>query len=155
MVHNGSIYHGHWANQIPGIALYNDTVFNNKYCTCWTVPMAPLSQSGDRSLTSCPPTITWPWTGSYRRSSNEPRVLFPEPLGPTTAVTDPAGTSRSSPRKIGISDRDGYAKCTSLNWIPLFKSCMSGRRPPNVKQITSKEIRTYSKVQNYSYSDFH
>lgn len=75
--------------------------------TWWTVPTAPLSQSGDRDFTSCPPTITWPWSGSYRRRSNDPNVLFPDPLGPTTAVTDPAGTSKLSPWKIGMSDRDG------------------------------------------------
>ena len=100
--------------------------------------MELLSQSGDRVVTSWPPMITCPCSGSYSRNNKLPRVLFPEPLGPTTAVTDPAGTVRCSPLKMGTSERDGYAKCTFLNSMPLFRSVKGGVSPPKSRTTEDK-----------------
>ena len=57
-------------------------------------------------------------------------MLFPEPLGPTTAVTELAGTARFNLLKIGTSGREGYVKWTSLNSIPPSKSADGGTSPP-------------------------
>ena len=46
---------------------------------------------------SVPPRVTRPALGSRNRSSTMARVVFPAPLGPTTATRRPAGTVRSIP----------------------------------------------------------
>lgn len=48
-----------------------------------------------------------PASGSYSLSSSETRVDFPDPLGPTTAMMLPAGTSRLRFWKMGASLRVG------------------------------------------------
>lgn len=48
-----------------------------------------------------------PAPGSYSRSRRETTVDLPEPLGPTSAVTDPAGMERLKSRNTGTSGRVG------------------------------------------------
>lgn len=60
-------------------------------------------------------TETIPETGSYSRSKRDTIVDFPVPLGPTRAITEPAGMERLKSLKIDVSGRVGYANSTSLN----------------------------------------
>ena len=52
---------------------------------------------------SAPSTRTSPSVGSYSRAISATRLVFPEPVGPTSATVRPASTSRS------MSARDGSA----------------------------------------------
>lgn len=60
-------------------------------------------------------TQTIPEIGSYSRSRRDTIVDFPEPLGPTRAITEPAGMERLKSLKIDTSGRVGYANSTFLN----------------------------------------
>lgn len=60
-------------------------------------------------------TETIPEIGSYSRSRRDTIVDFPAPLGPTRAITEPAGMERLKSLKIDVSGRVGYANSTSLN----------------------------------------
>lgn len=56
-----------------------------------------------------------PEIGSYSLSRRDTIVDFPAPLGPTRAITEPAGMERLKSLKIDVSGRVGYANSTSLN----------------------------------------
>lgn len=60
-------------------------------------------------------TQTIPEIGSYSLSRRDTIVDFPVPLGPTRAITEPAGMERLKSLKIDVSGRVGYANSTSLN----------------------------------------
>ena len=61
----------------------------------------PISSSWPISRTSTPPTRTWPESTSQKRATRFARVDLPEPLGPTTAHTVPAGISSETLRNAG------------------------------------------------------
>src|SRR5207244_1498063 len=46
--------------------------------------------------TSAPSRSTAPELTSYSREISDTRLVFPEPVAPTTAIVRPAGTSRST-----------------------------------------------------------
>lgn len=56
-----------------------------------------------------------PEIGSYSLSRRDIIVDFPVPLGPTRAITEPAGMERLKSLKIDVSGRVGYANSMSLN----------------------------------------
>lgn len=60
-------------------------------------------------------TQNTPEIGSYSLSRRDTIVDFPVPLGPTRAITEPAGMERLKSLKIDVSGRVGYANSTSLN----------------------------------------
>lgn len=80
-----------------------------------------------------------PASESYSLSSNETSVDFPDPLGPTTAMMVPAGTSRLRFWKIGASLRAGYAKETSQNSNLPF-SWSGGRIRPSVDESRNRNL---------------
>ena len=52
-----------------------------------------------------PSSSTAPRSASSRAESRRSRLVLPAPLGPTTAVTEPAPISRSRSTRAGRSDR--------------------------------------------------
>ena len=70
---------------------------------CWvTTPTAARSCCRSRSSTSTPPTRTVPGAGSTARETSEASVDLPEPVRPTSASVDPAGTARSTSRSANV-----------------------------------------------------
>ena len=61
----------------------------------------PINSSWLISRTSTPPTRTWPESTSQKRATRFASVDLPEPLGPTTAHTVPAGISSETSRNAG------------------------------------------------------
>ena len=55
--------------------------------------------SAGTAVTSVPSRWTVPASGSRKRNRTEASVLLPDPLGPTTAIRRPGGTSRSTPSR--------------------------------------------------------
>ena len=73
-------------------------------------PTIPITECSHRALsieTSTPSSVTAPSSGSYACSKRRNTVLFPEPLAPTIAVTEPALAFRVRPRSTGRSGRVG------------------------------------------------
>lgn len=84
------------------------------------------------------PCCHLPESGSYSRSRSETTVDFPEPLGPTSAVTDPDGMERLKSRNTDTSGRAGYAKCTFLNSRAPWKVFSSNIFPSETQEGTQK-----------------
>ena len=65
------------------------------------LPTIRLRDPISTSSTGTPATSTLPPPASRRRSTRASRVDLPEPVIPSTATVPPAGTSRSTPSRIG------------------------------------------------------
>ena len=73
-------------------------------------PTVPITECSHRLLTvemSTPSSVTAPSSGWYARSSRANTVLFPEPLAPTSAVTELGLAVRVKPRSTGRPGRVG------------------------------------------------
>lgn len=79
-----------------------------------------------------------PELGSYNRSRSETTVDFPEPLGPTSAVTDPDGMERLKSWNTDTSGRAGYVKCTFLNSRAPWKVFSSNTIPSETQEGRQK-----------------
>ena len=73
-------------------------VVSNRKPSWGTIRTARRRSSGDASRRSTPPTRTRPAVGSASRASSFTKVVFPEPVSPTTATEAPAGSTTSIPR---------------------------------------------------------
>jgi hypothetical protein len=65
--------------------------------SCGTAPTSRASAARFHSPSRRPANRTAPAVGSSVPSSSRSSVLLPDPLGPSTAVTPPAGTSSVTP----------------------------------------------------------
>lgn len=70
------------------------TEIPSSWRSCSTVPTVARRTDSSISRTSTPPMLIEPESASRKRASSAARVDLPEPEGPTTAVTLPAGTLR-------------------------------------------------------------
>src|SRR6478672_1306266 len=70
------------------------------------------------SRTSTPSMVTRPAVTSYRRGTSPVRIVFPEPVAPTSATVSPGATSRLTSRSTSSSGASGNAKstCSRRRW---------------------------------------
>src|SRR5215204_2951600 len=73
---------------------------------------ASMSTSG--SVTSIPPTTTFPEVGSSRRLMQRSRVDLPDPDGPMTQTTSPGSTRTSMPRMTSRRPKYLWRSWTSM-----------------------------------------
>src|ERR1700733_3459142 len=72
----------------------------------WPVtPMAARTASGSAAR-SCPATLTWPPPAGIRVDRIWTAVVFPAPLGPSSAKIVPSATARSMPSSTTLSPKD-------------------------------------------------
>src|ERR1035437_6404832 len=93
-------------------------------------PRRARASAGSASRASPPKGAVPAATGDLGWAlSGEASVLLPEPLGPISAWTSPAGTVRSTPRRISLSSTDTVRPRTtrSAAW-PVLTSGMWGLR---------------------------
>src|SRR5215212_7044119 len=77
---------------------------------------ASMSTSG--SVTSIPPTKTFPEVGSSRRLMQRSRVDLPDPDGPMTQTTSPPSTRTSMPRRTSRRPKYLWRSWTSMAAAP-------------------------------------
>ena len=93
---------GRGSSSVRPEAARSRAIVSEKRNVSWgTKPTARRRRSRGISRTSCPSTKTVPGGGSKRRGRRLTSVVFPDPVGPTTATVAPAGTSRSMPSSTG------------------------------------------------------
>ncbi len=70
--------------------------------SCGTQPTVARSVASGSVVTSRPPTNTVPGGGSQSRASSRPSVVFPAPVGPTTATMPPGATENVTPLSAAL-----------------------------------------------------
>ena len=67
-----------------------------------------------------------PASARSKPASSRSKVVFPLPEGPRIAVSDPAGTSRSTPVSTGCAPKALYRPVTATCRIPLILALERG-----------------------------
>ena len=88
------------------------TVSLKRKTSCGTYPMLDRRTSRGIRRTSCPSISTVPWSGSSSRGIISTSVLLPEPVRPTIASVEPAGTSKSMPSSV---HRRSWPSCSGCS----------------------------------------
>ena len=73
----------------------------NNVGRCGTHATSASHDAGESERRSTPSTRTRPEVGVTNPSNTDNNVLFPDPLGPTKATREPAGTERSTSDSAG------------------------------------------------------
>ena len=90
----------------------------NSTVSCSTTPICERSDAIVTPRMSMSSISITPRVGSYRRSSREISVVFPEPVAPSTASLLPAGMVRSTSESASGPSSPPNEKLTSRNRTP-------------------------------------
>ncbi len=101
--------------------MFSLTVVPNRNVSCGTSAIFDLSEASVTECTSVSSISTRPSVTSYRRGISETRVVFPAPLGPTSAIISPGRASRSIPASTSDASSP-YRKLTPSSRTRPFTS---------------------------------
>ena len=85
------------------MAMFSLSVLEKRNGSCSTTPTPRRSVCWSMSLTSTPPMVMRPASGSYRRASSSATVLLPLPVSPRMPSVLPPGTVKETSRSTGFS----------------------------------------------------
>ena len=76
--------------------MFSRTVPLNSAGSCGTSPIEPRRSSKDSERTSIPSSVIRPVVTSQKRGMSKATVVFPAPLGPTSATTSPGAIANDT-----------------------------------------------------------
>src|SRR5262249_28395592 len=83
---------------VTAYAMLSLTEPSKRNTSCWTIASKSRYDPRRKSRTSIPLSRMRPFVGSWNRATRSVTVVFPAPLLPTSATTDPPGTTTSNSR---------------------------------------------------------
>src|ERR1051325_11230672 len=86
-------------------AMFSRTEPSNKNTSCWTMASRSRYVRRRKSLMAMPLRRMRPLVGSWNRATRSVTVVFPAPLRPTRATTEPPGTVTAKSRTTGWPSR--------------------------------------------------
>ena len=128
--------------RLPGSPrrMFSATVPRSSVGRCGTQASCRRQASGSHAATSTPSAVTRPSPASARRSSREAIVLFPAPLGPTSATVSPArelevDASSAGRCAAGIAERRPARAGSSPSAGPGRGAAPARRRPARLDEV--------------------